>query len=107
LLELNGFQVEAAGDGREGVRKALAWGPQAAVVGIRLTGLDGYEVARGLRAAFGGRLLLIAFTAYDQPEDRQRAFAAGFDHHLPKPADPNDLLRLLQTSRPERRMQVV
>jgi CheY-like chemotaxis protein len=96
LLTLSGFQVEQAGDGPEGLRKALAWRPEAAVVDIGLPLLDGYEVARRLRAGLGGPLLLIALTGYGQPEDRRRALAAGFDHHLTKPADPAVLLRLLR-----------
>jgi CheY-like chemotaxis protein len=100
LLTLSGFQVEQAGDGPEGLRKALAWRPAAAVVDIGLPLLDGYEVARHLRQALDGPILLIALTGYGQPEDRSRAFAAGFDHHLTKPADPEDLVRLLQTLTP-------
>ncbi len=96
LLTLSGFQVEVAGDGEEGLRKALDWRPAAAVVDIGLPLLDGYEVARRLRQALDGPLLLIALTGYGQPEDRRRAFAAGFHHHLTKPADPNDLVRLLR-----------
>jgi CheY-like chemotaxis protein len=64
LLELCGYQVEAAADGRQGVEKGLAWRPEVAVVDIGLPLLDGYEVARRLRAALGGRVRLIALTAY-------------------------------------------
>ena len=96
LLTLAGFQVEVAGDGREGLRKGLAWRPEAAVVDIGLPLLDGYQVARRLREALGSGILLIALTGYGQPEDRSRAFAAGFDHHLTKPAAPDDLVRLLR-----------
>jgi CheY-like chemotaxis protein len=78
------------------VRKALSWQPAAAVVDIGLPLLDGYEVASRLRQALDDRILLIALTGYGQPEDRSRAFAAGFDHHLTKPAEPADLLRLLR-----------
>jgi CheY-like chemotaxis protein len=106
LLTLRGFQVEEAGDGQEGLHKGLAWQPAAAVVDIGLPLLDGYEVARRLRHALETRILLIALTGYGQPEDRQRALAAGFDHHLTKPADPDELLRLLRASRP-RRVQAV
>jgi CheY-like chemotaxis protein len=95
LLELCGHQVEEAADGRQGVEKALAWAPEVAVVDIGLPGLDGYEVARRLRAALGGRVVLIALTAYGEPEDRRRAFQAGFDIHLTKPADVGELLGLL------------
>ena len=96
LLELYGYQVEEAADGRQAVEKALAWRPEVAVVDIGLPVLDGYEVARRLRAALGGRVVLIALTAYGSPEDRQRAFDAGFDYHLTKPASPYELRRLLR-----------
>ena len=96
LLELYGYQVEEAADGRQAVEKALAWRPEAAVVDIGLPGLDGYAVARRLRAALGGRVRLVALTAYGGPEGRLRASLAGFDHHLTKPADVGELLRLLR-----------
>jgi CheY-like chemotaxis protein len=96
LLELWGHQVETAADGRQGLEKGLAWRPDVAVLDIGLPGLDGYEVARRLRAALGSRVVLIALTAYGSPEDRQRAFDAGFDYHLTKPASPYELRRLLR-----------
>jgi CheY-like chemotaxis protein len=65
-------------------------------VDIGLPLLDGYEVARRLRQALDGLIVLIALTGYGQPEDRRRAFVAGFDHHLTKPADPEHLVRLLR-----------
>src|SRR5205823_357735 len=64
LLELRGFQVQEAPDGQEGVRQALEWHPDVAVVDIGLPVLDGYEVARRVRAALDRRTLLIALTAY-------------------------------------------
>jgi DNA-binding response OmpR family regulator len=96
LRELSGFEVEQASDGPEGLRKALAWRPEAAVVDIGLPLLAGYEVARRLRHALDGLIRLIALTGYGQPEDRCRTFAAGFDHHLTKPANLDELVRLLQ-----------
>jgi CheY-like chemotaxis protein len=95
LLKAWGFQVESASDGEEGVRRALAWRPESAVVDIGLPRLDGYEVARQVRAALDRGILLVALTGYAGEEDRRRAFAAGFDHHLPKPADLDELYRLL------------
>ena len=59
--------------------------------------MDGYEVARRLRAAGGRRPLLVALTGYSQPQDRRDAEAAGFDAHLVKPVDPADLARVLAT----------
>ena len=94
LLELRGYDVEEAEDGPRGVRKALDWQPDVAVVDIGLPVFDGYEVARQVKAALGG-IRLIALTAYGRQEDRQRAFAAGFDVHLTKPADPDELCRHL------------
>ena len=97
LLRLCGHQVEAAKDGREGVEKALAWRPEVVVMDVGLPVLDGYEVARRVRAAVGGRVRLIALTAYGRPEDIRRAFEAGFDIHLTKPAEAGELLRLLRS----------
>ena len=61
-----------------------------------MPGMSGYEVARTLRSesAFAG-LLLVAMTGYGQDEDRRRSREAGFDHHLVKPVDFEDLLELL------------
>jgi CheY-like chemotaxis protein len=91
LVEILGHEVEGAADGVQGVEKALAWRPEVALIDIGLPRLDGYQVARELRAALGRDVFLIAHTAYDQPEDRRRAFAAGFDAYLVKPADPSEL----------------
>jgi len=95
LLETRGYCVQEAGDGQEGVRKALDWKPDVAVVDIGLPLLNGYEVARQVKAALDDRIRLIALTAYGRPEDRERAFQAGFDVHLTKPADPDELCRHL------------
>src|SRR5262249_37198706 len=54
---------------------------------------DGYDVARGLRAALGEGVLLVATTGYGQPHERERALEAGFDAHLVKPLEPEELAR--------------
>jgi signal transduction histidine kinase/CheY-like chemotaxis protein len=95
LLQLDGHQVEVAPDGPLGVKKALAWRPDVALIDIGLPGLDGYDVARQVRAALGNRVRLIALTGYGQPHDRRRALEAGFDLHLVKPVDPEMLRGLL------------
>src|SRR5438067_13523369 len=69
LLEMRGYDVEEAEDGLRGVRKALDWQPDVAVVDIGLPVFDGYEVARQLKAALGGSIRLIALTAYGRTED--------------------------------------
>jgi signal transduction histidine kinase/ActR/RegA family two-component response regulator len=95
LLEEYGHEVHVALDGAEGVDRALALRPDVAIVDIGLPQLDGFEVARRVRAAVGSQIVLLALTGYGQPEDRTRAAAAGFDAHLTKPLDLDALERLL------------
>src|SRR6266850_7985504 len=97
LLELDGHAVEAAGEGAEALDIARAKDPDIALIDIGLPGIDGYEVARRIRADGGKRPLLIALTGYGQPEDRRRASEAGFDSMLVKPVDPSALSDLLAT----------
>ncbi|MDB4971139.1 MAG: histidine kinase [Myxococcales bacterium] len=100
MLELWGHSVTAACDGFEGLEKALGDKPPVLLVDIGLPKIDGYEVARQVRAASDGYTpLLIAMTGYGQPEDKQRALDAGFDTHLVKPVQPADLSRLLSEKR--------
>jgi CheY-like chemotaxis protein len=96
LLELEGYGVEAAEEGREAIEIARTKDPDVALVDIGLPGIDGYEVARQVRA-HGRRPVLIALTGYSQPEDRRRAIEAGFDDVLVKPVDPSTLTALLAT----------
>jgi CheY-like chemotaxis protein len=98
LLELLGYEVEVAEDGGRGLERALAWHPDAAVVDIGLPVMSGYEVAERVRAAGGRHILLIALTGYSAPDDRRRAYQAGFDVHLAKPADVSELSRWLATA---------
>jgi CheY-like chemotaxis protein len=98
LLELCGHEVDTAADGASGVERTLALRPDVALIDIGLPGLDGYQVARRLRAELGSsgtRPKLIALTGYGQPGDKQRALDAGFDAHLVKPVDYDDLAHLL------------
>src|ERR1700731_451950 len=87
LLELLGHQVDVAEDGVEGVHKALTSSPTVALVDVGLPILDGYKVAQCIRTVLGRSIFLVAHTGYGQPEDRRRAFEAGFDAHLIKPVD--------------------
>ena len=95
LLELDGYDVEAAGDGPQGLEIARAKTPAVALIDIGLPGMDGYEVAKRLRALAGPRSSLIALTGYSDPDDRRRAEEAGFDAHVVKAVDPEELTRLL------------
>jgi len=87
MLEQSGHHVKEARDGHEGVACILAERPDVALIDIGLPGIDGYEVARQVRAALGDSVLLVAMTGHGQPSDRLRARAAGFDTHLTKPID--------------------
>jgi PAS domain S-box-containing protein len=96
LLELWGHQVQEAVDGERGLELLRTWPADVALVDLGLPGLDGYAVARAIRADAGAhRIFLVALTGYGQPEDRRRVEASGFDAHLVKPVDPDDLQRLL------------
>ncbi len=95
LLQINGHQVDCAGDGQEGVKKALELRPEIALVDIGLPVLDGYQAAMQIKATLGSGIFLIAITGYGQPEDKQRSLAAGFDEHLTKPIEPTRLQEIL------------
>jgi signal transduction histidine kinase len=83
-----GHEVLVENDGPSALASAETFSPDAALVDIGLPGMDGYEVARRLRAAWPkAPMRLIALTGYGQEGDRQRAQAAGFDVHLCKPAE--------------------
>src|SRR5258706_8223708 len=97
LLQLIGHEVEVAFDGADGLAKASNLRPDVVFCDIGLPGMDGYEVARALRAAPETRsAFLIALTGYGQEDDRRRALEAGYDAHLTKPADLEALRRMLE-----------
>jgi len=100
LLEILGHRVEAAPDGPRGVELALRTRPDVVLVDIGLPGLDGYQVAKMIRTRVGRGVVLVALTGYGQPEDRRRALEAGFDAHLVKPIDTEELSRLLAELHP-------
>lgn len=96
LLEIIGHEVEVAFDGAAGLEKARLQRPEVVLCDIGLPGMDGYAVARALRAApETASAFLIALTGYGQDEDRRLALEAGFDAHLTKPVDLEALRRLL------------
>jgi CheY-like chemotaxis protein len=95
LLEMLGFEVEAAADGPQGLAIARASSFDAILIDIGLPGMDGYEVCRELRRNPIEGCKLVALTGYGQPEDRARALAAGFDKHVAKPIDPSKIAALL------------
>jgi PAS domain S-box-containing protein len=98
FLELAGQDVRRAYNGRSALALAEAFRPRVALLDIGLPDISGYEVARALRRApWATNLLLVAVTGWGQDQDKQRALDAGFDHHLTKPIEPDELERLLQS----------
>jgi PAS domain S-box-containing protein len=97
LLQTMGHEVDSAYDGIEALEVAQRFEPDTVVLDIGLPRLNGYEVARRLREHSDRRYRLIALTGWGQDEDRERAREAGFDHHLVKPVDVDQLGRLLET----------
>jgi signal transduction histidine kinase/ActR/RegA family two-component response regulator len=93
-LAHEGHEVRTASDGASALAQAADLRPQVALIDIGLPDMDGYEVARRLRAATGREpAALVALTGYGQSEDRRRTQEAGFDAHLVKPVSPDLLLR--------------
>lgn len=96
LLQMMGHETRTAYDGLEAVQTAAAFRPQVVLLDIGLPRMNGYETAQQIRREPWGRnVALIALTGWGQEEDKQRAFDAGFDHHLTKPVDPAALGKLL------------
>jgi signal transduction histidine kinase len=96
LLEMEGFDVRIANEGPAALAISREFRPDVVLLDIGLPGMNGFEVARGLRAQDESRnALLIALTGYGEAESRSRSTQAGFDFHMVKPADVNLLLSML------------
>jgi PAS domain S-box-containing protein len=99
MLALGGHVVRAARDGHTGLALAAAAAPDVALIDVALPDIDGYEVARRLRAApiarGARRMGLVAVTGFGQEEDQRRAFEAGFDAHLVKPVSAERLEQVI------------
>ncbi|MES2512127.1 MAG: response regulator [Pseudomonadota bacterium] len=96
LLEMEGFDVRVANDGVAALELARQFRPEVVILDIGLPGMDGFEVARRLREQPESKhTVLIALTGYGEAESRLRSRQAGFDHHIVKPADIDELLCLV------------
>ena len=96
LLQMAGHEVCTALGGQAALTLAGSFRPEVALLDIGMPDVDGYEVAKRVRQTPWGRdALLIALTGLGQDDDKRRARAAGFDHHLTKPVDLHDLDELL------------
>lgn len=104
LLELWQHQASVVHDGSAALAAARSLLPDVVLLDIGLPGLDGYQVARRLRAddAFAGTLL-VAMTGYGQPDDRRRSQEAGIHHHFVKPVEPGALREVLSRFAAEKR----
>jgi CheY-like chemotaxis protein len=97
LLGSRGHQVEPAMDGAEGIRRALERVPDLILLDIQLPIMDGYEIARRLRAEPAlDRVPLVALTSYAMAGDREKALAAGCDGYLEKPINPDTFIAQIE-----------
>jgi PAS domain S-box-containing protein len=98
LFNLWGHQVQTAPDGLTALELAYTFQPEVVLLDINLPDMDGYEVARRLRAEYGQRLKLIALTGQSQAQNQQRAKKTGFDHYLLKPPPMQTLKELIDSA---------
>jgi CheY-like chemotaxis protein len=93
---MSGHEVQVARSGMQGLDAAARIMPEVAVLDLGLPGMNGYELAGRLRAEpFGRDMILVALTGYGQDDDRRRTREAGFDHHLTKPANLDQLAAII------------
>jgi CheY-like chemotaxis protein len=99
LLTMLGHECRAVDSGAKALEEAKAFQPDVAILDIGLPDISGYDLARELRSMLGAKLFLAAVTGGGRAQDRARALAAGFDHHVLKPADVaklEDILRRVE-----------
>jgi CheY-like chemotaxis protein len=97
LLRLHGYDARTAASAEEALALLDGWAPDVAILDLWLPRADGFELAGRLRAPGASRPVLVAVTGMSTDEHLERALAAGFSYFLVKPADPQDLMRLLRT----------
>jgi CheY-like chemotaxis protein len=96
LLRLNGHEVETATDGAQAVENAVSFKPDVVLLDLGLPGMHGHEVCRHIREQVGPpRPLLVAVTGHSQQDVQRQSYAAGFDAHLLKPVDFDQLEQLI------------
>ena len=97
LLVISGHETAVAYEGVSALEHAESSRPNVVVLDLGMPGMSGYDVARNLRRRpWGSTLKLIALTGWGQERDRRMTREAGFDEHLVKPADPDELIRLVE-----------
>jgi CheY-like chemotaxis protein len=102
LVKNFGNDVRVARDGEEALDVARQFQPEVVFMDLGMPKLDGYGACRLIRQEpWGQQVMLVALTGWGQDAHRQRTKEAGFDYHLVKPADPNELRRLLSQTSPD------
>jgi CheY-like chemotaxis protein len=97
LLALHGHQVSGYRDGLSALAGAIRWRPDVAILDLGLPDMDGWTLARRIRAEpWGRQTLLIAVTGWAGEEYRRQSMAAGFDHYFIKPTAPDDLFAAIE-----------
>jgi CheY-like chemotaxis protein len=106
LLKTQGYDAETAPDAPSALAAVESHPPDVVLLDIAMPGMHGWELAKRLRAmSLDKRPLLIAVTGHGREEDRQRSAEVGIDFHFIKPADPQQLLDLLE-AHASRRLQL-
>jgi DNA-binding response OmpR family regulator len=96
LLETEDYEVMGVYDAHSVLQGVRAFEPDAVLLDIGMPQMTGYDIARELRRTRGNDLMLIAVTAWSKFSDKMAAHIAGFDHHVSKPYQPDEILALLQ-----------
>ncbi len=98
MLELGGFEVETAADGKEGVDKALSWLPDVILMDLRMPRMDGFEAIELIRKNEATKdTPIIAISAWASGKHRKRAMEVGATEHFTKPVDLNRLMNTVKS----------
>ena len=99
LLSGSGATVHIAHNGEKGLQMSQTLKPSVVLLDIGMPGMDGYETCRLLRQQHHSDIEIVALTGWGQERDRQSAFAAGFDTHLTKPANPAQIINVVRQAK--------
>ena len=98
MLRLSGYEVIEAENGEDALAAVLIKQPDAILLDIGLPDMNGYEVARQIRLMpTRSNIPIIALTGFGQSRDKDAAAMVGFNAHLVKPVDPEELIRTVET----------
>jgi CheY-like chemotaxis protein len=104
LLQAKGHETRIAVEGQEAIEMADEFLPDCVILDLGLPGIDGYEVARRLRERpYAAKLILVALTGWAGKDVRVKAAEAGFDYHLVKPVNLEELERIVTAERAQSR----